>query len=242
MTELVIVAHADDESLGLSARLGVVAEDARVVFVTDGTVDPALDPSPYYDRYRFSDAYRLMRQKEALEALAVLGMPSATFLGEPCQRIGRGPTGIEGLRARIEAEIERVGPASIVTHDYEGGNIDHDIVSGLVHAAAPAGLPVLRFPLYHLAEGQHRHGEPVRDEIGVRYELPEHRARMIAAYTSQRHETRWFADQSHEWLLLDRLPDSSFLGAPPVEEIQYERRRPGSFDRVVRPTMEALFR
>ena len=88
---LIFAPHCDDETLGLSGltqQAIAVGAEVRVVFVTNG------DGFPYsaereYGRFRLKPSdyvdFGLARQAEALEAVAVSGIPAShvTFLGYP---------------------------------------------------------------------------------------------------------------------------------------------------------------
>lgn len=227
MRDLVIVAHPDDEALGLSGHL--VGSDAHVLFVTDGTPDPRIDPTPYEHR-PYSDEYRAMRRAEAQRSLAIAGISSYGFLDLPCQEVS---SHLDDLVFMIRDEIERIRPERVITHDYEGGNLDHDLVSIAVHATSSA--PVWRFPLYHLEASGIVHAKPVRVEAGIPIAVPAQRAAMIDAYASQAHETRWFTQVNEEWLLPTRLQDFT-LRVP----IQYERRHPGAYTAIALPFSEVV--
>ena len=72
---LVVVAHPDDEAVACAALLQRVREP-YVLFCTDGG---PLDPW-FWNRYGSREAYSLLRQKEAREALDQVGVTEVEFL------------------------------------------------------------------------------------------------------------------------------------------------------------------
>lgn len=148
----VIVAHADDETLGLGAQLPRLP-GLSIVHVTDGA------PRNLYDANRkgfaTAQAYAEARRRELEEAVTLAGVPLSSLmnLGIADQDT---PNQLEALARRIADLIEQHGFDVVFTHTYEGGHPDHDATAFAVDAAArlvaarhPARRPlVVEMPYY----------------------------------------------------------------------------------------------
>ena len=189
----VVVAHPDDETLGLGARLKHL-RDFKLIHLTDGS------PRDLRDAHRegFSDrgAYAAARARELDRALHELD-------ARPRERIGYGCVDQESA-GELAAVVQRLcedlaGIRSVVTHAYEHGHPDHDTCALAVHAAcallrrARGEAPeIVEFPSYHLRNGAWVAGEfwadAGRPERTALLEVRERRdkARAIACFRTQR--------------------------------------------------------
>jgi LmbE family N-acetylglucosaminyl deacetylase len=138
---LVLVAHPDDESIGIGGQLKRL-RNVTVVHVTDG----APRSVEYVRRFGFDhpDDYAAARREEVSEALRLAGIPEERYL---CLGIPDGECQhrMVDLSYAIAELIERLAPDVIVTHPYEGGHTDHDAISFAVQLACGVlrreGLP-----------------------------------------------------------------------------------------------------
>ena len=133
---LVIAPHMDDESLGCGVLLATHPrkDQAHVLIVTDGSLSP---DAPKADS---GEARRLaaLREKEARDALAALGVPAANIalLGLPD---GSLPAMGASLRAALTSHIQRVAPNSVFVPFRYDRHPDHLAVNRAVCHARRAG-------------------------------------------------------------------------------------------------------
>lgn len=221
---LVLAAHPDDETIGISRLLSRFPQ-SMVAFLTDGAPrDPGLR-SAGLDVSR--EAYAEARKKEALQALAHADISSQRifWLGGVDQEA---VFDICLLGQRLAELMAKMRPDVVITHAYEGGHPDHDA------AAVVARLATLRFdhaPLllemtsYHARDGRCVTGEFLERGSApeIRIELPqsdrERKARMMGAYTSQRLVLENFPIDCEP---LRVAPDYDFSQPPHPGKLWYE--------------------
>lgn len=144
---LVLVAHADDESVGYGALLQQMRE-AVVVIATD-----CAPRDPYFwQRFGSREAYAALRREEARRAMQVAGVRELVLLAEEDARLEdqRLFLNLAAAYGRLASLVERVRPEAIATLAYEGGHPDHDSCSLLgARLGERFALPVWEAPLYH---------------------------------------------------------------------------------------------
>jgi N-acetylglucosamine malate deacetylase 2 len=159
---MVVVAHPDDEAIGIGARLSAIP-DSMVVHVTDGA---PRDPAYSIRRgFRSREEYAESRRRELLATLTLLGVPAQRTR---CLGIvdGNATDQLLGITYRLVSLFDEFRPEVAVTHPYEGGHTDHDATAFAVHMAAGilrraggAAPTILEFTSYHLYRGRERVGE-----------------------------------------------------------------------------------
>ena len=125
----VVVAHPDDETLGLGALLPRLA-DVTLVHVTDGAPRGGEDARRH--GFRCPENYAAARHDELVTATGLADFPSDRLicLGVPDQGV---PTCLADTARRL---VPLIRDAEIVlTHAYEGGHPDHDATAFAVQAA-----------------------------------------------------------------------------------------------------------
>jgi N-acetylglucosamine malate deacetylase 2 len=206
---LFIVAHPDDESISAGGLLQHMREPC-VVFVTDG----APEDQYFWGRYGSRHAYAAIREKEARDALAAVGVKQAEFIarkGETSLIDQKLFTALPLAFAALSEIVDRVRPTCLLTLAYEGGHPDHDAVSFLGAQLGTAfRLPVWETPLYHRSgngSGVYQafveeHGEVI--EHLVKDSELDAKMRMLGCYKSQfdalpsfRPELERFRPQAH---------------------------------------------
>ena len=192
---LLLVAHPDDECVAYGTLLQRMREPC-VLYATDGAPQ---DPY-FWQKYGSRENYAALRQQEARNALACVGVNEVEFLADDASRFGVNfedqglfrvlPQAFEAL-AEV---VERVRPEAIATLAYEGGHPDHDSCNLLsAELGKRYGIVVWEAPLYHREPGNES-GHVVQDFVardgseefvlGQPEELERKRA-MCAAYPSQ---------------------------------------------------------
>jgi len=159
MTTLVLVAHPDDEAIGVGGLLAGIP-DAVVAHVTDGA--PRDDQYAQSKGFENRETYARARRREVVNALGHAGITP-----ERCRGLGY----VDGEASKQLVELvfdvadllDEVHPDVVFTHPYEGGHSDHDATAFAVHLAsgilrrdnAPTPL-VLELTSYHNFSGQRR--------------------------------------------------------------------------------------
>jgi LmbE family N-acetylglucosaminyl deacetylase len=133
---LIVAPHPDDESIGcggLIAKLRQRAIEVQVVIVTDGTGSHA------NSRSHSPAALARLREGEALEALAVLGISAEAVafwrLGDRFVP-GVGDPGFENAVARAQTQLRTLAPGTLVIPSTSDAHGDHRAASQIWSRAA----------------------------------------------------------------------------------------------------------
>jgi LmbE family N-acetylglucosaminyl deacetylase len=184
---LVLVAHADDETVG-SGMLVQRMRDPIVVFATDS----APRDEYFWRGYPSRQSYAALRRREADQALNALGIRRMDYLASSSfvdmELFRHVPEALDAL-SHI---LRRYHPDAILTPAYEGGHPDHDTCNFIASVAAVEfGIGAWEMPLYHSSADSEfvpQHFiETIGDEVTPQF-LPEELARKrcaLAAYKSQ---------------------------------------------------------
>lgn len=220
----VVIAHPDDECLGMGARLACFSR-LTLVQLTDGA--PRSGPAARNDIR--PEAYAAQREAEAIDALAALGASS-------CDRRRCGIPDQEAVYAipKLLAEVVGAlhGAAAVFTHPYEGGHPDHDSAALVVQMACDligldGGEPPARFEFasYHRHRGAMATGRFLPNsncpEIAARLSPPvrARKAAAVACHASQAEVTRWFDLEREPYR---RAPRYDFYSQPCPEGALYD--------------------
>jgi LmbE family N-acetylglucosaminyl deacetylase len=155
---LVLVAHADDESVCYGALMQRM-RGAVVVIATDG----APRDEYFWGRFGSREAYAAVRRDEARRALRLAGVRELVLLAEEDSRLEdqRLFLNLAAAHERLQRLLQRVKPEVILTLAYEGGHPDHDSCSVLgARLGRQFGVPVWETPVYSRAYEQARTNPP----------------------------------------------------------------------------------
>jgi LmbE family N-acetylglucosaminyl deacetylase len=201
---LVLLApHPDDESLGCGGLLAAAVQAGRavaVVFVSDGGAS-----HPCSRRYP-RPALRRLREGEALDALAALGLPAtaARFLALPDAAVPDAGPDFEAAVAAILAATGAVAAGTLLATWGQDPHCDHQATDAMAAEAARRrpGLRRLAYPVWGHRLPPDRPisgGGPRGARLDIVAQLPAKR-RAIAAHRSQ---TSRLIDDDPEGFVLD---------------------------------------
>jgi LmbE family N-acetylglucosaminyl deacetylase len=229
----VVVAHPDDETLGLGAQLPLLS-GITIVHVTDGAPRNLEDAN----RLGFETAqdYAQARRYELEAAMALAGIAPRALVGLaiPDQAAAHN---LVDMARRLAALFAERAIGTVFTHAYEGGHPDHDATAFAVRAAATlagrragAEIAVVEMPFYRASpEGwvvQQFLPDASRREVVLTLDERQRdlKARMFAAHASQAGVLDRFPIAVERFRI---APDYDFAKLPPVDELLYERQNWG---------------
>jgi LmbE family N-acetylglucosaminyl deacetylase len=219
----IVVAHPDDETIGLGGQLARL-RDPLLVQVTDGAPRSVGPGREDYVRTRSAElaAALLAGDVHCIECLELGFVDQEMSLDMP------------GIVARLVEALAKRRPEVVLTHPYEGGHPDHDATAFAVHAAVKSlkreklPAPVIwEFTSYHAgAAGAMITGEflpaPSAPEtrIILTGEAKRRKLAMIRSFVSQREVLREFP---LDYELFRPAPAYDFTAPPHPGQLYYER-------------------
>ena len=227
---MVVVAHPDDETIALGARMTRM-RGAHFVHVTDGA--PGNEEDSRAHGFGSLGEYRQARARELEDAFshACLQDVSRASLGYRDQEAA---LNLAEITHRIAEHISAHEPEIIFTHPYEGGHPDHDACAFAVHHAVQlnrargGGRPlVLEAPFYHAGPRGFQTGTFLEREgwmPEIVYELSEteraRKRRLIACFVTQRETLQGFDDSIERFRI---APVYDFTRPPHAGRLLYEQ-------------------
>ena len=221
----VVVAHPDDETLGLGLRLPDLG-GLQLVHVTDGA--PSDEADAFTAGFDTGAAYAGARARELEAAMGALGV------GAPRRRLGVVDQDVALRLCEVAPRLATLLTGSVIvfTHAYEGGHPDHDATAFAVQAACallrrdarPTPMR-LEFAGYHRDAAGFAPGrfwpDPARPEVRPRTSPKRLAAkrRALAAYASQAKIVARFPLESEAYR---QAPDYDFTNPPPPGACLYD--------------------
>ena len=220
----IVVAHPDDETIGIGGQLALLA-DVVVVHVTDGA--PRNGGDAVRHGFGTRQAYARARRAELEAAVHLAGVPADALigLGLPDQEAG---LQLAALARRLADVLGEHRIEVVLTHAYEGGHPDHDATAFAVRAAARlAGVQgVVEMPFYRAApEGWAKQSfmvDPRVPAIAIWLDADARasKQRMMAAHASQAETLAGFDVKVERFR---RAPAHDFAVPPNGGDLLYER-------------------
>ena len=225
---MVVVAHADDETIALGARMSRLMQ-ACFVHVTDGA--PRNERDSRAHGFATLADYRAARREELKSMFRAAGIGPAGYacLEVPDQEAS---FHLAEISRELMRRMTRWEPKVVFTHPYEGGHPDHDACAFAVHHAVAAcerqsrTVPmILESPFYHAGRGEFTSGRFLEagssDEVVYQLspEEREQKHKLIACFTSQQETLRGFHDATERYRI---APAYDFTKAPHPGKLLYE--------------------
>ena len=223
----VVVAHPDDETIGMGSRLSRL-ENLTLLYVTDGA--PANMRRARSLGFDSVEAYSGARFDELRKALLIVGAKPARQMGFGFSD-GYAVFHLTELIDRVEAAI--AGSAAVITHAYEGGHPDHDACALAVQlacsriAAAGGAAPLrLEFGGYHSRGGTLAvncfwpHDRSEERVVSLSWRERRRKVKAMREFRTQSFIMRAFPPQLESYR---EAPSYDFFAAPPPGEWFYDR-------------------
>lgn len=151
---MAVLAHPDDESLGIGGTIAKYASEGVEVFLlcaTRGDGGRYHIHRPGDAQHPGADALGAIRERELCAAASVLGVKDVTFLDYRDQQLDRAAPTI--VIDDIARHLRRVQPDVVITFGPDGayGHPDHIAISQFATAAVVAAAERTIFKLYYIA-------------------------------------------------------------------------------------------
>ena len=227
----VVVAHPDDETIGIGAQLPRLT-GVTIVHVTDGAPRNMADAAAL--GFSNPEGYAAARRRELKAAMALAGVPPEALVG-PWVSDQEAAVNLGGIARRLSALLAERRIEAVVTHAYEGGHPDHDACAFAVHAAAALvardGAPppaIVEMPLYHAGpDGRAMQRFPALSVVETHEimlalgdEARRLKARMYAAHQSQGRVLAMFSCEAERFRA---APAYDFTALPNGGRLLYEQ-------------------
>jgi LmbE family N-acetylglucosaminyl deacetylase len=209
----VVVAHPDDETIGVGAHLDRFRH-LTLVHVTDGAPRDGHDATNA--GFASPAAYAAARRRELMEALAVGSVRPERIL-ELGYADQEAAAAAGEIARRLAALFGEHAIEAVLTHAYEGGHPDHDAVAFAVARAAPPRI--IEMAEYN-ALGCGTFIGPPGTEIVLTAEQRERKRRMIACFRTQGVVLAPFSVESERFR---PAPSHDFTRPPHEGVLGYER-------------------
>ncbi len=189
---VVVAPHPDDESLGCGGLLALLAtfgNSAHVIVMTDGARSHPNSHS--YPGTRLA----AVREREMLDALSALGLPSAAahFLRYPdCGLPVAGTPAFEEAAQRLRELLVRLAPETLLVPWRRDPHCDHEATWNLLRAAAAdlsARPRCLEYPVWAWTRAETEVAPRADEGRAWRLDISSVRARKSQAIASHRSQT-----------------------------------------------------
>lgn len=234
----VVVAHPDDESIGLGARLHRL-NGAKFIHVTDGAPPDARDARAR--GFTTGQQYAAARHQEFQSAMRFARIRRLRWCGFGYSD-QHATEHLEQLSRRLAGDWGREQVRVVFTHAYEGGHPDHDATAFAVHAAARLlaksdnSTPVLvEMTFYHQGSdgietgcflGNAQTPQPEGESLVLRLSDEERRnkSELLALFATQRKTLQYINTDTEAFRIAPRY---DFTQAPHLGTLFYEQFRWG---------------
>jgi LmbE family N-acetylglucosaminyl deacetylase len=226
---MAVVAHPDDETIALGARMGRFHQ-AYFVHVTDGA--PRNERDSRAHGFATLAEYRKARVRELARMFVTAGLDR---VGRSCLNVPdqEATLNLPEITQQVARQIAHHKPEVIFTHPFEGGHPDHDACAFATHHAVQlhrarggARPLILEAPFYNagpsgFAAGRFlRAAEPMPEVV---YQLStsekQRKHALIACFTTQQATLKGFHDVTERYRI---APVYDFTSAPHPGRVLYD--------------------
>ncbi len=227
-------AHIDDVFLGAFSHLAQNESGKKILVCTSDNMPSPIDYPNAYRDIKPSD-YRIQLNREVRRVCAAANIDQYIELAIPD---GKSLLNIESMAREIENILSAHRPTCVVFPTYEGGHIDHEILS-LIVGRHHTIEEMLEYALYHKTDAHtyvHNTFPNGQHQLKLSPQILQKKKDALSLLHTKQADISYFNQPELESIRAYQLPD---LANKPAEYLLYEHSQNTTYDELIQALQNA---